>query len=146
MEAYAASILPSSGDDPSRSGNLDSYQVKPGSAECYSASKYSTPSQTETPTPLGSDGNPPRIAYGPTPSQYKKFHHEAIILSSEKMSPAKDGTVAHLGSVNILPAKARVPSFSGIIEDAGEVESPPRTATSDRAIIPTVSAHTFRVV
>ncbi|KAI9780054.1 MAG: hypothetical protein M1839_007036 [Geoglossum umbratile] len=141
MEAYAASILRSSGDDPSRTGNLDSHQVKPGPAKCYYTSKYSsTSSQTGTPTPLGSDGNPPRIAYGPTSSQYKKFHHEAIILSSEKMSPAKDGTVAHLGSVNILPAKARVPSFSGVIEDAGEVEPPPRTATSDRTIISTYSS------
>ncbi|KAH0536996.1 hypothetical protein FGG08_006168 [Glutinoglossum americanum] len=73
--------------------------------------------------------------YSPALGQYKALHHEAIILSSEKMSPAKDGSIAHLGSVNILPGQQRVSSFSGIIEEAGEIEPSPLTGTTNASTL-----------
>jgi hypothetical protein len=134
MEAHTTGIAYSSGEDLSRTRVPASRQVK-----IDSASTYGTSSQTDASTSPVGNGNLSQSAYVPTHGRYKRHHHEAIILSSEKMSPAKDGTIAHLGSVSILPAKARVPSFSGIIEDAGEAVPPPLTARSNTTATSTVS-------
>ena|SRR5579862_2011266 len=134
MEAHTAGMAYSSGENSSRFRTLASRQVK-----LDSSGTYGTTSQTGASTSPAGNGNPSQSTYVPAHGRYKRHHHEAIILSSEKMSPAKDGTIAHLGSVNILPAKARVPSFSGVIEDAGEAVPPPLTARSNTTATSTVS-------
>ncbi|KAI9773573.1 MAG: hypothetical protein M1840_006847 [Geoglossum simile] len=130
-EANKIGIPHSSGKDSSGSRILASRQVKLDSTNPYSASPYGISSQTGASTSPVGNSSLSQSAYDFTHGRYKRHHHDAIILSSEKMSPAKDGTIAHLGTVKILPAKTRVPSFSGIIEDAGEIVSPLLTAGSN---------------
>jgi hypothetical protein len=130
MDAHTTGISRSSGDVPSRSRTPDSRQVKSGPAGYHSASNQSNSGQYGRIEVSANDGNSSSVAHGSALGRCEGPHHEAIILSSEKMSPTKDGTIAHLGSVSILQGHQRAPSLSGIIEEVGEIEPSPLTATT----------------